>query len=101
MASTRYWLRELAEREGFRVRIQESTDQLHNLALQGPLSRQLLSEIIWTPETRTPVSELAWFHFTVGRLGGPQGTPVMISRTGYTGELGFEVWCHPSDGETL
>lgn len=95
------WLRELAEREGLRVRIQESTDQLHNLALQGPLSRQLLSELVWTPETRTPISELAWFHFTVGRLGGPQGTPVMVSRTGYTGELGFEIWCHPSDGETL
>lgn len=98
---TGVWLRELAAREGYRVRIQESTDQLHNLAVQGPLSRQLLTELIWTPEARTPVSELAWFHFTVGRLGGPDGRPVMISRTGYTGELGFEVWCHPDDGEQV
>ena len=98
---TGIWLRELASREGYRVRVQESTDQLHNLAVQGPLSRQLLSEIIWTPESRTPVAELAWFHFTVGRIGGPQGIPVMVSRTGYTGELGFEVWCHPDDGCAL
>lgn len=98
---TGIWLRELAAREGYRVRVQESTDQLHNLAVQGPLSRQLLSEIIWTAEGRTPVAELAWFHFTIGRIGGPQGIPVMVSRTGYTGELGFEVWCHPDEGPAL
>ncbi|GGB85314.1 aminomethyltransferase [Marinobacterium zhoushanense] len=98
---TGIWLRELAAREGYRVRVQESTDQLHNLAVQGPQSRALLSKIIWTPEAHTPVESLAWFHFTVGRLGGPQGIPVMVSRTGYTGELGFEVWCHPDQGAEL
>lgn len=95
------WLRELAAQRGDRVSIRESTDQLHNLAVQGPKSRALLSELIWQPETRTPVSELKWFHFTIGRLGGPDGIPVMVSRTGYTGELGFEVWCHPDDGSAL
>ncbi|KEA64180.1 Aminomethyltransferase [Marinobacterium lacunae] len=95
------WLRELAAREGYRVRVQESTDQLHNLAVQGPRSRELLSSIVWTPEAHTPVDTLAWFHFTVGRLGGPQGIPLMVSRTGYTGELGFEVWCHPDQGPEL
>lgn len=95
------WLRELAAQRGDRVSIRESTDQLHNLALQGPQSRALLSELIWQPETRTSVSELKWFHFTIGRLGGPEGIPLMVSRTGYTGELGFEVWCHPDDGPAL
>ncbi|GAA0793526.1 DUF1989 domain-containing protein [Marinobacterium sediminicola] len=95
------WLRELAEQRGDRVSIRESTDQLHNLAVQGPNSRALLSELIWQPENRTPVSELKWFHFTIGRLGGPEGIPLMVSRTGYTGELGFEVWCHPDDGGQL
>lgn len=89
------WLRELALREGLRVRISESTDQLHNLAVQGPKSRALLETLIWTPECQTSIANLAWFHFTLGRLQGPAGIPLMISRTGYTGELGFEVWCHP------
>ncbi len=95
------WLRELAAQRGDRVSIRASTDQLHNLAVQGPNSRALLAELIWQPETRTPVNELKWFHFTIGRLGGPEGIPLMISRTGYTGELGFEVWCHPDDGTEL
>ncbi len=95
------WLRELAAKRGDNVSIRESTDQLHNLALQGPNSRALLNELLWQSECRTPVSELKWFHFTVGRLGGPEGIPLMVSRTGYTGELGFEIWCHPDDGPEL
>ncbi len=98
---TGIWLRELAAREGYRVRVLESTDQLHNLAVQGPRSRELLNRLIWTAEAQVPVATLAWFHFTVGRLGGPQGIPLMVSRTGYTGELGFEVWCHPDHGAAL
>ncbi len=95
------WLRQLAREKGWKVRIQNSSDQIHNLSLQGPQSRNLLSEIIWTPEHQPDVKDLRWFHFTIGRLGGPQGIPVMVSRTGYTGELGFEIWCHPDHGETL
>ncbi len=95
------WLKQLAEEHGFRVRVQESTSQIHNIAVQGPNSRKLLSELIWTPEHQVPVAELAWFHLTIGRLGGPEGVPVMVSRTGYTGELGFEVWCHPDAAESL
>ena len=41
------------------------------------------------------LSELAWFHFTIGRIGDFNGTPVLVSRTGYTGELGYEIFCHP------
>lgn len=89
------WLRELAEKTGMSVTIQESTDQIHNVAVQGPNSRALLQNIIWTPEHQTSLTDLKWFHFLIGRLGGEDGIPLMISRTGYTGELGFEVWCHP------
>ncbi len=95
------WLRELAVKEGFQVTVQESTNQIHNVAVQGPTSRELLSQLIWTPEHETELEDLAWFHFTRGRLGGPTGRPVMVSRTGYTGELGFEVWCHPDDAVTV
>jgi aminomethyltransferase len=95
------WLRDVAEREGMRVWVKPSTDQLHNLAVQGPRSRELLKEIIWTPPSQPSLEELKWFRFLVGRIGGYDGTPVVVSRTGYTGELGYEIWCHPSDGEAV
>lgn len=95
------WLRQLATEQGLQVQVRESTDQIHNVAVQGPQSRNLLQQIIWNAESCTPVAELGWFRFMTGRLGGPEGMPVMVSRTGYTGELGFEVWCHPDQGEQL
>lgn len=95
------WLRELATRQGYKVSVRESTQQLHNLAIQGPHSRELLSQLVWNAETQPSVAQLGWFHFMIGRLGGAEGVPLMVSRTGYTGELGFEVWCHPDHGERL
>src|SRR3954469_22799929 len=83
---------------GLKAFVKPSTDQLHNLAVQGPLSRDVLRGLIWTPPTQPGFEELRWFRFCVGRLGDYDGIPVIVSRTGYTGELGYEVWCHPSDG---
>ena len=95
------WLREQAERRGLRVWIKESTDELHNVAVQGPASRDLLKPLIWTAPTQTPFAELGWFRFSVARIGGPQGLPLIVSRTGYTGELGYELFCHPKDAPGL
>ena len=74
-----------------------STDQLHNLSVQGPTSREILKQVVWTPPAQTSISELQWFRFTIGRIGDFNGVPVVVSRTGYTGELGYEVFCHPKD----
>jgi aminomethyltransferase len=95
------WLREQADRLGLSVWIKESTDELHNVAVQGPESRDLLRDLIWTAPTQTPFAELKWFRFAVGRLGGPQGLPLIASRTGYSGELGYELFCHPKDAPEL
>jgi glycine cleavage system T protein (aminomethyltransferase) len=95
------WLRELADREGLRVWCKPATDQLHNLALQGPESRAALAEIVWTPPTQPGLQELKWFRFLIGRIGDYDGIPIIVSRTGYTGELGYEIWCHPSDGPAV
>ena len=92
------WLREQAARRGLsQVWIKDSSDHLHNIAVQGPASRDLLADVIWTPPTQPTLRELGWFRFLIGRLGGPAGPPVLVSRTGYTGELGYEVWAHPRD----
>lgn len=92
------WMREEAERLGLNVMIRSSTDQMHNLAVQGPKSRDLITQLFWTAPHQTDLADMGWFRFTPARLGGPEGAPVVISRTGYTGELGYEVFCHPKDG---
>lgn len=95
------WMREEADRLGLNVSIRGSTDQMHNLAVQGPKSRELVWQIIWTPPHQPAADQIDWFRFTVGRLGGPTGAPVVLSRTGYTGELGYEIFCHPKDGDAV
>lgn len=91
------WLREQAEKMGFKAWVRSSTDQLHNIAVQGPNSRDLLKEIIWTGPAQPAIGELEWFRFAVGRIKHFEGAPVVVSRTGYTGELGYEIFCHPKD----
>ncbi|RJG41028.1 aminomethyltransferase family protein [Mesorhizobium sp. DCY119] len=95
------WLRETAEKLGLKVLVRSSTDQMHNIALQGPNSRGILKEIVWTAPTQPSISELEWFRFAVARIGDAQGVPIVVSRTGYTGELGYEIWCHPRDAEQV
>ena len=95
------WLREQAEKLGLKVWVRSSTDQLHNVAVQGPKSRDILRDVIWTPPAQPALAELGWFRFTIGRIGGYDGVPVVVSRTGYTGELGYEVFCHPKDALTV
>ena len=95
------WLREQAERLGLRVWVKSSTDQLHNVSVQGPRSRRILAQAVWTPPAQPSIEELGWFRFAIGRIGGFDGVPLVVSRTGYTGELGYEVWCHPNDAPAL
>ena len=91
------WLRQQAQERGLRAWVRNSTDQLHNVQVQGPLSREILDEVVWTRPDQPSVGELAWFRFTIARIGDHLGIPIILSRTGYTGELGYEVFCHPTD----
>jgi len=92
------WLTEQAQRLGLdRVWVKPSTDSLHNVAVQGPASRDLLRTIVWTPPTQPAFADLEWFRFCIGRLGDANGVPLVVSRTGYSGELGYELWCAPDD----
>ncbi len=91
------WLRELAEKLELKVLVRSSTDQMHNVAVQGPESRDLLRKIVWTAPHNPEFDQLGWFRFTPARLNNESGTAFVLSRTGYTGELGYEVMCHPKD----
>ena len=46
------WMRQVADRLGLKVWIKPTTDQLHNIAVQGPLSREALAEFVWTPPSQ-------------------------------------------------
>ena len=95
------WLKEQAKKKNFKVWVKSSTDQIHNIAVQGPNSRKILEKFVWTPDTQPSIKDLEWFRLTIGRIDSVTGTPIMVSRTGYTGELGFEIWCHPKDAGTV
>ena len=95
------WLREQAGKRGLDAWVKTSTEQLANIAVQGPRSREILDRILWTGPTWQTVSELGWFRFSVARLHDFHGMPLVASRTGYTGELGYELFCHPKDARTL
>ncbi|MEQ8294594.1 MAG: DUF1989 domain-containing protein [Roseovarius sp.] len=95
------WLRELAEKNNFKAWVKSSTEVLANMAVQGPMSRDTLSKVIWTRDNETPLDELDCFRFSVARLGGFDAAPLVVSRTGYTGELGYEIFCHPKHAVEL
>src|SRR3954469_159295 len=94
-------LKKVADELGLRVWVKPSTDELHNIAVQGPRSREVLKEIVWAPPTQPQLEELKWFRFLVGRVGTYDGVPFVVSRTGYSGELGYEIFCHPDDGAAV
>jgi aminomethyltransferase len=99
--SSGLWLREQAKQLGLQAWVRNSTDQLHNLQIQGPRSRDVLRDIIWTRPDQANLDELGWFRFSIARMGDDQGIPLVVSRTGYTGELGYEIFCHPRDAAAV
>ena len=76
------WFRQNAI--GFDVEISDITEQLAALAVQGPTSGALLKRV-----AEADIANLKYFRKTSGKIGG---VAVDISRTGYTGDLGYEIW---------
>ena len=69
---------------GLNVRIEDITELVAALALQGPTSARLLNAV-----AELDITQLKYFRVRHGKIAG---VPVDISRTGYTGDLGFEIW---------
>ncbi len=78
-------------RNGFRldVEVEDVSDSLGALALQGPLARDLLEEVV-----EESVADLRYFRVRPNRIAG---RTITISRTGYTGDLGYELWIDAAD----
>jgi aminomethyltransferase len=81
------WLRDRSI--GFDVTIEDSTDKIGALSLQGPNSRAILGEL-----TDGAVDGLRYFRVMQAKI---DGKPVHVSRTGYTGDLGYEIWVAAED----
>src|SRR5687767_6182502 len=76
------WFRQNAA--GMQVSIEDISEDVAALALQGPTSARLLAAA-----STADIQGLKYFRVTKGTIGG---VPVEISRTGYTGDLGYEIW---------
>ena len=81
------WL--LMNAVGMDVEIAEVTDDVAALSFQGPNSRKVLNRV-----AETPVEGLKYFRLMKDRICGKD---VTISRTGYTGDLGYELWMDAAD----
>ncbi|MEL6522402.1 MAG: DUF1989 domain-containing protein [Pseudomonadota bacterium] len=94
-------LEEIAQVEGLQVRINGHGSALPNLALQGPRARDVLRKLVFTQPTVPSLDQLKWFGVTVARVADRDGVPFMLARSGYTGELGYELFCASSDAPKL
>jgi aminomethyltransferase len=70
---------------GMDVQIEDISESVSALALQGPTSGRLLVSLVKDAD----IANLKYFRVTKGTIAG---VPVEISRTGYTGDLGYEIW---------
>ena len=85
--STLHWLHQNAR--SLNVTIEDCTAQFGMLAIQGPLSREILSHA-----AGQKVADLRFFRLMDNTIDNRK---VTITRTGYTGDLGYEVWCENKD----
>ena len=76
----------------FAATLEDVSDDVALLALQGPKAQQILAR-----HTDVDLESIGYYHFTVGTVAGVKD--VIVSRTGYTGEDGFELYFDPARAE--
>jgi aminomethyltransferase len=86
------WFEDVAY--GFDARVENVAGELAALALQGPNSRAILRELVGGIDLDT----LRYFHLAPGMVDGFSMT---VTRTGYTGDLGYELWVAPAHAAAL
>jgi aminomethyltransferase len=86
------WEWMLRNAEGYDVKFADKSNETSKIDLQGPKAKAIMERL--TPGGTLPVR----FHFHEGTVGGVRA---LISRTGYTGEDGFELYCNNADAPKL
>jgi aminomethyltransferase len=87
------WDTIVAQKGGANVRLRDISDETALLAVQGPKAEALIGQL-----TTMGIAMIPYYHFAEGKVAGVQ---CFISRTGYTGEDGFELYCRAADAEKL
>lgn len=85
------WIR--SHKTGFDVDLRHASVEYCQIAIQGPKAIEILSKL-----TTTDLNAVKYYHFTHGEV---DGVPSILSRTGYTGEDGFEVYADAAKAEQL
>jgi len=85
------WIR--SHHAGESVELKNVSTEYCQIALQGPDALSILQQL-----TDVPLNDIKYYHFTTGTVDGVES---IISRTGYTGEDGFEVYAAAAKGEQL
>jgi aminomethyltransferase len=86
-----FWLSQFTR--GFDVNVEDATEKIAALAVQGPTSRDILKQL-----SDIDLDALDYYRVKEGKL---DNLNVYVSRTGYTGDLGFEVWVDTKDALPL
>ena len=89
----RAWDHIVGQKRGANVRLKNISDDVGLVALQGPRAEELLQ-----PVCDLPLSSVGYYKFRSGTVGG---VGCFVSRTGYTGEDGFELYCRSGDSPRL
>ncbi len=79
---------------GMEVTVEDISERVSALSLQGPRSREILMQAV----SGADISQLKFFYLTEGKIGD---IPAVITRTGYTGDLGYEIWVDYHHAEQL
>jgi aminomethyltransferase len=88
------WIKQVLEDGAFaEVTVRNVSDEFAQLALQGPAAPAILARL-----TETDLERIPYYHFYEGLVAG---VPTIISRTGYTGEDGFELYLPPESAEMV
>jgi aminomethyltransferase len=85
------WLIDCAK--GLDAAVENVSERYAQLAVQGPRSEELLQ-----PLTDIDLQSMKYYRFAIGSV---EGVPAIVSRTGYTGEDGFEIYVSPDESERI
>jgi glycine cleavage system T protein (aminomethyltransferase) len=91
--TARAWEHIVDQKGGVNVRLKDISSEVGLLSVQGPKAESLLQ-----PLTRTRLPDIGYYHFATGQVAGAE---CFISRTGYTGEDGFELYCRERDSRKI
>ena len=88
------WINKQIQEKGFQTSLENVSDQLALIAVQGPNAEKLIQGL-----TDINLNEIAYYHFNAGTIAGVED--VVISNTGYTGSGGFEIYVWNKDAVAL